>query len=178
MRQQFCVQATRCRASAPLQRHSSYLMPTSYNRSCEVVGFQQRYPPASAVLVGMWRLLLVTLHHPPLNSPSTELSFPGGSEGKESACNAGDPASIPGSGRSPGGGHGNPLQYSYLENPTDRGAWWWWWVSHSAWGCKESDRTEGVSLTHFSLSLNSLHPFQTVCFLSEPSLINSLWDNI
>ena len=43
--------------------------------------------------------------------------------GKESACNAGDPGSIPGLGRSPGEGNGNPLQYSYLENPTDRGAW-------------------------------------------------------
>ena len=43
--------------------------------------------------------------------------------GKESACNAGDPGSIPGSGRSPADGNGNPLQYSCLENPTDRGAW-------------------------------------------------------
>ena len=43
--------------------------------------------------------------------------FPGNSAGKESACNAGDPGSIPGLGRSPGGGHGNPLQYSCLENP-------------------------------------------------------------
>ena len=42
---------------------------------------------------------------------------------KESACNAGDPSSTPGSGRSPGGGHGNPLQYSCLENPMDSGAW-------------------------------------------------------
>ena len=41
----------------------------------------------------------------------------GGSDGKASACNAGDPGSIPGSGRSPGGGHGNPLQYSCLEIP-------------------------------------------------------------
>ena len=49
--------------------------------------------------------------------------FPGGSDGKESACNVGDLGSIPGSGRSPGGGHGNPLQYSCLENPMDRGAW-------------------------------------------------------
>ena len=49
-------------------------------------------------------------------------SFPGGSDGKESACNAGDPASIPGWGRSPGEGNGNPLQYSCLENPMDRGA--------------------------------------------------------
>ena len=43
--------------------------------------------------------------------------------GKESTCNAGDPVSAPRSGRSPGGGHGNPLQYSCLENPMDRGAW-------------------------------------------------------
>ena len=49
--------------------------------------------------------------------------FPGGSDGKESPCNVGDPGSIPGSGRSPGKGHGNPLQYSCLENPMDRGAW-------------------------------------------------------
>ena len=52
------------------------------------------------------------------------IGFPGGSDGKESACNAGDLGSIPGLGRSPGGGHGNPLQYSCLENPMDRGAWW------------------------------------------------------
>ena len=49
--------------------------------------------------------------------------FPGGSEDKASACNAGDPGSMPGLGRSPGEGNGNPLQYSCLENPMDRGAW-------------------------------------------------------
>ena len=51
-------------------------------------------------------------------------NFPGGSDGKASAYNAGDPGSIPGSGRSPGEGNGNLLQYSCLENPMDRGAWW------------------------------------------------------
>ena len=51
------------------------------------------------------------------------MGFPGSSDGKESACNAGDPGSIPGSGRSSGEGNGNPLQYSCLENPMDRGAW-------------------------------------------------------
>ena len=50
--------------------------------------------------------------------------FPGGSEGQVSACKAGDPGSIPGSGRSPGEGNGNPLQYSCLENPMDGEAWW------------------------------------------------------
>ena len=49
--------------------------------------------------------------------------FPGDLDGKESACNAGDPGSIPGSGRSPGESNGNPLQYSCLENPMDRGVW-------------------------------------------------------
>ena len=51
------------------------------------------------------------------------LGFPGGSDSKESTCNAGDQGLIPGSGGSPGGGHGNPLKYSCLENPMDRGAW-------------------------------------------------------
>ena len=49
--------------------------------------------------------------------------FPGGSDGKASACNVGDLGSVPGSGRSPGEGNGNPLQYSCLENPMDREAW-------------------------------------------------------
>ena len=50
--------------------------------------------------------------------------FPSGSDGKEPACNAGDPGLIPGSGRSPGEGNVYPLQYSCLENPIHRGAWW------------------------------------------------------
>jgi len=49
--------------------------------------------------------------------------FPGGSDSKVSACNVGDPGSIPGSGRCPGEGNGNPLQHSCLENPMDGGAW-------------------------------------------------------
>ena len=51
------------------------------------------------------------------------MGFPCGSAGKESACNAGDMGSIPGLGRSPGEGNGNPLQYSCLENSVDRGDW-------------------------------------------------------
>ena len=51
------------------------------------------------------------------------MGFPHISVGKESACSAGDPGSVPRSGRSPGKGNGNPLQYSCLENPMDRGAW-------------------------------------------------------
>ena len=65
----------------------------------------------------------------PERVPSTQFPelrpphFPGGSDGKESSCNAGDPGSIPGSGRSPGEENGNPLQNSCLGNPLDRGAW-------------------------------------------------------
>ena len=54
---------------------------------------------------------------------SLPLGFPGGSDSKESTCNTGDLGSIPELGRSPGGGHGNPLQYFCLENPMERGAW-------------------------------------------------------
>ena len=49
--------------------------------------------------------------------------LPGGSDGQESACNVGDLGSFPGLGRTPGGGHGNPLQYSFLKSPMDRRAW-------------------------------------------------------
>ena len=51
------------------------------------------------------------------------MGFPDASDGKESACNVGDPGSIPGSGRSSGEGNGNSLKYSCLENPLDGGAW-------------------------------------------------------
>ena len=56
--------------------------------------------------------------------PRIVLGFPGGSEVNASACNAGDLGLIPGLGISPGEGNGNPLQYTCLKNPMDRGAWW------------------------------------------------------
>ena len=64
-----------------------------------------------------------------------------GSDGKESACNVGDLGLIPGLGRSPGGGHGNPLQYSCLEKPHGQKGL----VGCSPWGCKELDTTEQLS---------------------------------
>ena len=64
-------------------------------------------------------MLSFLLYHPP-----NYFLAPGGSDGKEFTCNAGDQGLIPGSGRSPGEGNGNPFQYSCLENPMDRGAWW------------------------------------------------------
>ena len=68
----------------------------------------------------------------------TVLCFPGGSAGKESTCNVGDLGSIPGLGRSRGGGHGNPLQYSGLENPHGQRSL----VGYSSWGHKKSATTE------------------------------------
>ena len=59
---------------------------------------------------------------PTVKAMCTQWGFPDGSGGKESACSAGDPGSIPRLGISPGEGNGNPLQYSYLENSMDRGA--------------------------------------------------------
>ena len=70
--------------------------------------------------------------------------FPGGSEVKASASNMGDPGLIPGSGRSPGEGNGNPLQYSCLENPMDRGAW-----QAAVHGVAKS-RTRLSDFTHFT----------------------------
>ena len=64
--------------------------------------------------------------------------FPGGSDGKESSCNVGDLGSIPGLGRSPGEGHGNPLHYVCLENPYGQRNL----AGYSPWGHKESDMTE------------------------------------
>ena len=66
--------------------------------------------------------------------------FPKWLSGKESACKAGDTRLIPGSGRSPGGGNGNSLQYSYLESSMDRGAWW-----ATVHGIAESDMNEQLS---------------------------------
>ena len=74
-----------------------------------------------------------------LNKCQIYICFPGGSDGKESDCNAGDPDLLPGLGRCPGEGNGNPLQYSWLKNPMNRGALWatvrgimksWTWLSN------------------------------------------------
>ena len=75
------------------------------------------------------------------------MGFPYGSRGKESVFNAGDTGdmgSLPGWGRPPGGGNGNPLQYSYLENPMNRGAW----TGYSPKDFQESDMAEQLSTSH------------------------------
>ena len=86
--------------------------------------------------------------------------FPGGSDGKESACKVGDPDLIPELGRSPGEGNGNPLQYSCLENSMDRSL-----AGYSPWGRKESDITRWLSL--------SLHQIHLLLFIQSLSLYTS-----
>ena len=71
------------------------------------------------------------------------MGFPGGSDGKESICNMGDLGSIPGLGRSPGGVHGNPIQYSCLESPHGQRSLADY---NSPWGHKESNMTERLSI--------------------------------
>ena len=90
--------------------------------------------------------------------------FPGGSDGKESACNVGDLSLIPGSGRSPGGGLGNPLQYSCLENLHGQRNL----AGYCPWGSKEADITEWWSTAHNNIvrldsTLNGItHNFSSV----------------
>ena len=82
------------------------------------------------------------------------MDFPRGSDGKASAYNAGDPGSIPGSGRSPGEGSGNPLHYTCLENSIDRGDW-----RATVQGVAESDTTERNTFTFILLLLIILSQF-------------------
>ena len=99
-------------------------------------------------------------------------SFPGGSDSKEATCDTGDLGSILGSGRYPGEGNGNPLQYSWLENSMDRGAWqatWvpWGWATWGSWDCKESDITE--QLTQSLRSRLLVTPW-TAAYQAPPSM--------
>ena len=81
---------------------------------------------------------------------TSEMGFPGGSDSKASVCNAGDQGSIPGSGKSPGEGNGNPLQYSCLEKSHGQKSL----VGYSPWGRKESDTTERL---YFRNTHNKFH---------------------
>ena len=96
------------------------------------------------------KMLLMFYLSQPLQQPWW--GSPGGSDGKESACSAGDPGAIPGSGRFLAGGHGHPLQFSCLENPMDRGAWW---AIVASGVPKELDTTERPTLSHFQSSPRS-----------------------
>ena len=99
-------------------------------------------------------LMLVQLLECPFSSRLRD--FPGGSDGKASVYNAGDPGSITGWGRFPGEGNGNPLQYSCLENPIDGGA-----RRLQPWGHKESDTTERLNFHFHFVPFNFWPSFKT-----------------
>ena len=84
-------------------------------------------------LLNFQRMFLTLLPQTLQRYMLTYLLFPGGSDSKESSCNVGDLGSAPGLGRSPRGRHGNPLQYSCLENPQGQKSL----VGYNPWGCKE-----------------------------------------
>ena len=86
--------------------------------------------------------------------------FPGGSDSKESACSVGDLGSIPGWGRSPGGGHGHPLQYSCLENPYGRRSL----AGYSSWGHEESDTAERLSTAQDGEIAQNLDPIYIMTY--------------
>ena len=99
----------------------------------------------------------------------SNVSFPGSSDGKESACTAGDPVSIPGSGRSPGEGNDNPLQCSFLENPMDRGAWWA--TIHGV-----AKNQTGLNDPHFNSAssvISIIHQFNSLIYQNIPQFIMS-----
>ena len=103
---------------------------------------------------------------------NNKLGFPGGSDGKESACNVGDPGSIPGSGRCPGEGNGNPLQYSFL-------AWRISWTDepgriYSQWGHKELDTTERLTVLFFFFQDSSYPQNPRVVSKINYKLLNTL----
>ena len=89
-----------------------------------------------------------------ISFPQLKLDFPGGSDGKASVYDAGDPGSIPGLGRTPGEGNGNPLQYYCLENSMERSL-----VGYSPWGGKESDTTERLHVHVHVPQLMVPHPW-------------------
>ena len=96
------------------------------------------------------------------------MGFPGGLEVKASAYDAGDLGSIPGLGRSPGEGNGNPLQYSCLKNPMDRGAWWTTVHGVAESQTRLSDFTSSVTLNSFPICvIMTIISFQN--FLSIPN---------
>ena len=104
--------------------------------------------------------------------PDTE-GFPGGSDSEEFTCNAGDLGLIPGLGRSPAGGHGNPLQYFCLEHPHEQRSL----AGYSPWGRKESDTTKQLSIVQHSMYiywgfLGSSTGKESTCNAGDPGSIS------
>ena len=96
--------------------------PLGHHRAPNWVPCTKQLLPASCLFYTQWYIHVNTTFSFVPPSPSLRLLW--GLNGKESTCNAGDAGSIPRSEGSPGGGHSNPLQYSCLKDPMDRGVWW------------------------------------------------------
>ena len=109
-----------CKAIGPVPYASNLLVLTQFCPTlCDPIDCS--LPGSSVLGIPQARILEWVV----INISHTHIyGFPGASDDKESACNAGDPGLIPESGRSPGAGNGNPIQYSCLENSMDIGAWW------------------------------------------------------
>ena len=104
------------------------------------------------------------------SSSRDDTGFPGGSDGKESTCNTGDLSSILGLGRSSGGGHGNPLQYSCLENPHKQRSL----AGYSPWGHKELDTTKQLSTREEIVLYFIAHKHFTLIFKRQIGKGNSV----
>ena len=98
------------------------------------------------------------------------MDFPDGSVGKEFTCDAGGTGLIPGSGRSPGGGNCNPLQYSYLENPMDKGAW-----QATVHGVTKSQIRWATKHKHFTASQRALYSHKNFYYIYGNFYLNIPW---
>ena len=121
------------------QQFSDIILPDSSHPSVTVL--QEGHLEAGLHYMYIFHFLYVATSR---NNLYSCMDFPGVSDGKESVHNAWDLDLIPGLGRSPGGGHGNPLQYSCLENPHEQRSL----AGCSPWGHRESDTTEWLSTAH------------------------------
>ena len=115
------------------------------------------FPSSQKSLLGNWGI-------------SWDWGFPGDSDGKESTCNAGDPGSIPGLGRSPGAGSGYPLQYSCLESSMDIRSL----AGYSPWGHKELDTTERLTLALLRFFMRYLDKCRVLFFTLKSYIIRIL----
>ena len=185
------VDCTPRKADLPLQSSPSYLWHPGqhlvYRISAHTLQFwplstsqippSQRNRPLFKKFHGNWWVELGNMRQSGSSDQPIDKrclwSFPGGLDGKkESVCNAGDLGSIPGLGRAPGEGRGNPLQYSYLENPHGQRSL----VGYSPWDLKESDMTGWLSFHLLSKGKHALKPLAKYVLAWDTFTISRFWN--